>query len=59
VLAVDEVVDHARLHGAGAVERDGGDDVFEAVGLELLAHLAEALRFHLEHAEGVALAMSR
>jgi hypothetical protein len=36
VLALDEVVHHARPEGARAVERDGGDDVLEAVGAELL-----------------------
>ena len=40
VLAVDEVVDHAALERTRAVERAGGDDVLEAVGLELLQQLA-------------------
>ena len=40
--------------GPGPVERDRGDDVLEAVGLELLQHLAEAARFELEHAGRVA-----
>ena len=32
VLAVDEVLDHPGAERARAVERDGGDDVLEAVG---------------------------
>ena len=36
MLAVDEVVDHAAVERARPVERAGGDDVLEAVGLELL-----------------------
>ena len=35
VLALDEVVDHPRAQGAGPVEGADGDDVLEAVGLEL------------------------
>jgi hypothetical protein len=54
VLAVDEVVDHAAFERARPVQRDRGDDVFEAVGLELLQDLAEAARLELEHAGGVA-----
>ena len=34
VLAVDEVVDHARLQRAGTEQRDQRDDVLEAVGLQ-------------------------
>jgi phosphoribosylformimino-5-aminoimidazole carboxamide ribonucleotide (ProFAR) isomerase len=40
--------------GPGAVERDGGDDVLEGVGLELLEELLHAARLELEHAGGVA-----
>ena len=53
-LRVDEVVDHAALERPRAIERAGGDDVLEAVGLELLQQLLEARRFELEHAGGVA-----
>ena len=54
-LPQDEVVDHARAQGAGAVEGEHGDDVFEAVGLELLEELLHPLRFELEDGGGVRL----
>ena len=54
MLAIDEVVDHAAFERARAIQRDGGDDVFETVGLELLEDFAKARGFELEHAGGVA-----
>ena len=50
VLALDEVVDHAALQRPGSIQRARGDDVLEAVGLQLLQQLAEAARLQLEHA---------
>ena len=50
VLAVDEVLDHAGAERARAVERDGGDDVLEAVGLEVLEELLHPARLELEDA---------
>ena len=47
VLAVD--VRRDVVHGAGAIERHHGDDVFETVGLEALQALAHARTFELEH----------
>ena len=41
-------------HRAGAVERDEGDDVLEAVGAHLDQRLAHAGRFKLEHADSLA-----
>jgi hypothetical protein len=41
-------------HRAGAVERDQGDDVREAVGLHVGEGPAHARTFHLEHADGLA-----
>ena len=55
VLAADEIVDHARAHGAGAVERDERDDVFDVGGFELAQEVAHAARFELEDAEGARL----
>ena len=55
VLAVDEVIDHARLQGAGAEQRHQGDEVFQAVGLELLDQLLHAPRFELEYRGGLGL----
>ena len=55
VLAVDEVVHHARLQRAGAEQRHEGDHVFQAVGLELLDQLLHAARFELEHGRGLGL----
>ena len=56
VLALDELVDHARTQGAGAVQREHGDDVLEAGGLEHAQVLAHAAALHLEDAVGVAAA---
>ena len=41
-------------HGAGAVERDGGDEVFEPIGAHGAQAVAHALAFELEHPSGVA-----
>ena len=54
VLAVDEVLHHAGAERARAVERDGGDDVLEAVGLEVLEELLHAARLELEDARRLA-----
>jgi len=40
--------------GTGAVERDGGDDVLEAVGAEVLEELLHARGLELEDALGFA-----
>jgi hypothetical protein len=50
VLAVDEVLHHARAERARAVEGHGGDDVLEAVGLEVLEELLHPARLELEDA---------
>ena len=42
------------LHGAGAIERNAGYQVFKGIGLELAHKLFHAARFELEHAVGVA-----
>ena len=49
----DEVVDHARTERAGSIEREHGDDVFEAVGGQLLEQLLHAFRFNLEDRRGI------
>jgi hypothetical protein len=54
VLALDIHVDHARLQRAGAIKREHGDDVFEAVRLEPRQQLTHALGFELEDTERVA-----
>ena len=41
-------------HGAGAVERDGGDEVFQPIGPHRAQAVAHALAFELEHPGGVA-----
>ena len=53
MLAVDVAVDV--VHRAGTIERDDGDDVLEAVWLQLAERIAHALTFELEHADRVAL----
>ena len=42
MLAVDEVIDHARLQGARAVEREHRDDVFEIAWPQLFQQLLHA-----------------
>ena len=54
VLAGDVVGDV--VHRARAIERDQGDDVLEAVGLQLAQHVAHARTFELEHADRLAAA---
>ena len=54
MLAIDEVVDH--VHGAGAVERVEGDQVFDAVRLIAAQDVAHPGGFELEHAAGERLA---
>ena len=54
VFALDEVVDHAALYGAGTVERVQRGQVFDAAGLVAAQNVAHARRFELEHAAGEA-----
>ena len=56
MLALDVGGDHAGAEGAGAIERQKGGEVGEAVGRELPDHLRHAFAFKLEDAEGVAVA---
>ena len=42
------------LHRPRAVERDDRDDVLEAIGPELLEHVADTRAFELEHADRLA-----
>ena len=57
MLAVDVAVDV--VHRAGTIERDDGDDVLEAVWLQLAERIAHALTFELEHADRVAMLQER
>ncbi len=52
VLAVDEVVHHARLQGPRAEQRHQRDDVFKTVGLQAGNEVLHAARFELEHRGG-------
>ena len=49
VLAIDEVVHHARLQRPGAEQRHQGDDVLETVGAQALDQILHAAGFQLEH----------
>ena len=42
-------------HRTGTIQRNGGDQILEPVGLHLAQHVAHALAFHLEHPAGVPL----
>ena len=52
MLAVDEVVDHAALNRAGAVERVERGEILDAAGLIAAQDVAHARRFELEDAAG-------
>ena len=56
VLAVDEVVNHPALDGAGPVQRVQRAQIFDARGLVLAQNIAHPARFKLENAAGEALA---
>ncbi len=58
VLAVDEVVHHARFQRPRTVQGQHGDDVFEGVGPQLLEQFLHAARFQLEHRGGVGVAQN-
>ena len=55
VLAVDEVVHHAGLQRPRTEQGHQCDQVFQAVGLELLDQLLHAAGFKLEHRRGLGL----
>ena len=59
VLAVDEVLHHARLQRARAEQRHQRDDVLEAVRLQPLDQVLHAARFELEHGGGLAALQQR
>ena len=52
VLSVDVVA--YKLHGTGAVQRYSCQNIFHAVGFQLLHHLLHSAAFQLEHGVGVA-----
>ena len=54
MFAVDEVVDHAALNGAGAVEGVESGEIFDAGGLIAAKDVAHAVGFKLEDGGGVA-----
>ena len=55
-LALDEVVHHAALDRAGAIERVERGEIFQAAGLIAAQDVAHAAGFKLEDAAGEALA---
>ena len=57
VLAVDVAVDV--VHRPRPIEGDDGDDVLEAVGLQLAQGVAHARTFELEHADRIAARQER
>ncbi len=54
VLAIDEVVDHAALNGAGAIESVEGGEILDAGGMIAAKDVAHAVRFKLEDSGGIA-----
>src|ERR1700683_141611 len=50
VLALDEIVEHATLYGAGTIEGVQRGQVFDAGGLVAAQDVAHSRRFELEHA---------
>jgi hypothetical protein len=59
MLAVDEVIDHARLQRSGPKQRNQRDDVLEAVRQQAADQLLHAARFELEHRRGLATLQQR
>src|SRR5699024_8324404 len=55
VLAINEVLDHAGLERARAVERNQSDDIFEYGWLQALYEAAHTGRFKLEYGGCIAL----
>ncbi len=51
VLAIDEIVDHAALNRAGAIERVQSGEIFDGGRLVAAQHVTHAVRFKLEDAE--------
>ena len=56
MLAVNKILDHARLQRAGTIKRDQGNHVVEAVWFEFTDQLLDATGFQLENGGSVALA---
>ena len=56
MLDLDIIVNHAALDGAGAIQGNQGDDVLEAVRLELLEEIPHSLGFKLEDGDRFPLA---
>ena len=54
VLAIDEIVDHTALNGAGTVKGVESGEIFDARGLIAAKNVAHAVRFKLEDGGGVA-----
>ncbi len=52
LLAVDEIVDHAALDGAGAVKRVERGEIFDAGGLVAAENVPHAVGFELEDGGG-------
>ena len=49
VLALDEVIDHARLKRPRAKQRNQRDDVLETVGLQTADEILDAARLELKN----------
>ena len=56
VLAVDEVVDHARLQRTGPEQRQDRDEIVETIRLETFYQIAHTGRLELEHGRRAAAA---
>ncbi len=53
LLAVDEIVDHAALDGAGTVQRVEGGEILDAGGLIAAENIAHTVGFELEDCGGL------
>ena len=53
MLAIDKVIDHARLQGPGSIQGHQGDNIFKGIRLQTPNQIFHAARFKLEHRRGL------
>ncbi len=53
VFTQNEIIDHARTKGTGAIESAGSDDVFKAAWFKFNQHIFDTRRLELKDAGGI------
>ena len=56
MLAIDEILDHARLQRTRPIQRKDGDEIIEMIRLQPLDQIAHASRFELKDCHRLAIA---